>query len=59
MQDVATERSGTYRLNDGKNEERLAELILHIANKCETDPTFGAIKLNKRNYPGTPSLTSS
>ena len=47
MKDVAKERLGTYRSNDGKDEERLAELILHIANKCETDPTFGAIKLNK------------
>jgi hypothetical protein len=29
------------------NEEKLAELILYISEKCATDPTFGATKLNK------------
>ena len=27
--------------------ERLRELILYIAARCEDDPTFGAVKLNK------------
>lgn len=29
------------------NDEKLKELILYIALKCECDPNFGAIKLNK------------
>jgi hypothetical protein len=29
------------------NEEKLAELILHISDRCANDPTFGATKLNK------------
>jgi hypothetical protein len=32
--------------NNG-NEQKLAELILYISEKCATDPTFGATKLNK------------
>jgi hypothetical protein len=33
--------------NKNGNEEKLAELILYISEKCATDPTFGATKLNK------------
>lgn len=29
------------------DERKLAELILYISQKCATDPTFGATKLNK------------
>jgi len=29
------------------NEQKLAELILYISQKCANDPTFGATKLNK------------
>jgi hypothetical protein len=29
------------------DENKLAELILYISEKCATDPTFGATKLNK------------
>src|SRR5713101_2465496 len=32
------------------DEEKLAELILYISQKCATDPKFGAIKLNKILY---------
>lgn len=32
------------------NEEKLAELILYISQKCATDPKFGAVKLNKILY---------
>jgi len=32
------------------NEEKLAELILFISQKCATDPKFGAVKLNKILY---------
>ena len=28
-------------------EDKFKELILHIARRCENDPTFGAVKLNK------------
>ena len=28
-------------------EDKFKELVLHIARRCESDPTFGAIKLNK------------
>jgi Protein of unknown function (DUF4065) len=31
-------------------EDKLAELILYISQKCATDPKFGAIKLNKLLY---------
>jgi hypothetical protein len=33
-----------------KGEEKLAELILYISQKCASDPCFGAIKLNKILY---------
>jgi len=29
------------------DEEKLAELLLYISQKCANDPTFGAVKLNK------------
>jgi len=32
------------------DEEKLAELILYVSQKCATDPKFGAIKLNKILY---------
>jgi len=32
------------------DEDKLAELILYISQKCATDPKFGAIKLNKLLY---------
>ena len=38
---------GTLKFNGADAEKRLGELMLHIANKCEDDPTFGATKLNK------------
>ena len=31
----------------GKSDERLRELILYIADRSQTDPRFGATKLNK------------
>lgn len=34
----------------GDGEERLAELILYISQKCASDPKFGATKLNKILY---------
>lgn len=32
------------------DEEKLAELILYISQKCATDPKFGSVKLNKILY---------
>jgi hypothetical protein len=32
------------------DEEKLAELIVYISQKCATDPKFGAVKLNKILY---------
>jgi Antitoxin SocA-like, Panacea domain len=32
------------------DEDKLAELILYISQKCATDPKFGAVKLNKLLY---------
>jgi hypothetical protein len=34
----------------GGGEERLAELIIYISQKCSSDPKFGATKLNKILY---------
>ena len=43
-----TERNlGTFKFDDLDGEKRLAELMLHIAHRCEDDPGFGATKLNK------------
>jgi len=33
-----------------QNEDKLAELILYVSQKCADDPRFGAIKLNKILY---------
>ena len=32
------------------NEQKFKELLLYIADKCENDPLFGAVKLNKILY---------
>lgn len=32
------------------NEEKLKQLILYLADKCEDDPAFGRVKLNKLLY---------
>lgn len=37
----------TFGSEDAESKERLRELILFISDRCETDPTFGAVKLNK------------
>ena len=29
------------------DEEKFRELVIYIAGQCETDPAFGAVKLNK------------
>lgn len=39
--------SPTYSFPDMDPDRRLAELILYIAEKCESEPRFGATKLNK------------
>ena len=39
--------SPTFSFPDMDPDRRLAELILYIAEKCESDPKFGATKLNK------------
>jgi Antitoxin SocA-like, Panacea domain len=36
--------------NAQPDERKLAELILYISQKCASDPTFGAVKLNKILY---------
>ena len=45
--DDAGRGRGTFQFDGLDGERRLAELILHIANRCGDDPTFGATKLNK------------
>jgi hypothetical protein len=40
-------RTPTYSFPDIDGEARLRELILYIAGRCERDPRFGAVKLNK------------
>ena len=37
----------TFSFPEMDPDRRLAELILYIAEKCEHDPGFGAVKLNK------------
>ena len=32
------------------DEEKFRELVIYIAGQCETDPAFGAVKLNKLLY---------
>lgn len=40
-------RSPTFQFPDISGEDRLRELILYIAARCQGDPKFGATKLNK------------
>ena len=40
-------RPFTFKFDEVDGDDRLAELILHISEACEDDPTFGATKLNK------------
>lgn len=46
-----TQRDGwdnlTFGSEDAESRERLRELVLFIADRCEADPSFGAVKLNK------------
>lgn len=35
------------RYNDEESQKRLREMILYISGRCESDPKFGATKLNK------------
>jgi hypothetical protein len=37
----------TYRFSDGDGEARLRELILYVSAESQSDPKFGATKLNK------------
>jgi hypothetical protein len=37
----------TFSFNDMDGDNRLRELILYLASKCEDAPFFGAVKLNK------------
>lgn len=37
----------TFKFPDAGGEDRLRELILYIATRCQDDPKFGATKLNK------------
>jgi hypothetical protein len=39
--------SPTFKFSDTSGESRLRELILYIAAECQSDPKFGATKLNK------------
>ena len=32
------------------NAEKFRELLVYVSKKCEDDPTFGAVKLNKILY---------
>ena len=40
-------RKPTYRFDELNGDQRLGEMILYVAERCEEDPTFGATKLNK------------
>lgn len=37
----------TFGSDDQASTDRLRQLILYVADKCDTDPSFGAVKLNK------------
>ncbi len=37
----------TFGSDGTRSTEKLRELVLYIADKCEEDRTFGAVKLNK------------
>jgi hypothetical protein len=41
------EQEPTFSFPDLDGEQKLKELILYVADKCEDDPRFGATKLNK------------
>src|SRR5947209_287088 len=41
------ERSFTDRVNLKGTQSRLKELVIYISSKCQDDPGFGAVKLNK------------
>ena len=41
------DRQPTYSFPKKEGSRLLGELILYIAKRCEADPTFGAVKLNK------------
>ena len=45
--DVRKDEKLTFDFGFNDADQRLAELILHVSDKCETDDTFGATKLNK------------
>ena len=47
MNDGARRKLGTFKFDDPDGEKRLVELMLHIADRCEEDATFGATKLSK------------
>lgn len=40
-------RDPTFLIDVESGEDRLRELILYVARKCQADPKFGATKLNK------------
>jgi hypothetical protein len=40
-------RKLTYSFPEMDGENLLRELILYVSRRCEADPTFGAVKLNK------------
>jgi hypothetical protein len=40
----------TFKFDGPYGDDRLKELILYVAEKCQEDPTFGATKLNKILY---------
>jgi len=42
-----TTQAPTFEFHDAGGEDRLRELILYVAQKCQGDPKFGATKLNK------------
>lgn len=37
----------TFGSDDQASTDKLRQLILYVADKCDTDPSFGAVKLNK------------
>lgn len=45
--DEMADGTPTYSFPEMDPDRRLAEMILHVAERCEHDPNFGATKLNK------------
>src|SRR5205809_48582 len=41
------DRTPTFSFPEINGDERLRELIVYIAGRCDSDPSFGAVKLNK------------